>query len=74
MYNPRLATNMTNLEKIILKTVVPPTLVPTKDYNTFTSLANTPKMQGLYVPAEALNAYRTADGWSAFADLIFPIE
>ena len=74
VYNPRLATNMTNLEKIVLKTVVPPTLVPTKDYNTFTELANTPKMQGLYVPAEALNAYKTADGWRVFADKIFPIE
>lgn len=73
LYNPRLATGMTNLEKIILKAVVPPTLVPA-DYSTFTAFSNTSKLQGLYVPAEALDAYKTADGWSVFADHIFPIQ
>lgn len=73
LYNPRLATGMNNLEKIILKTVVPPTLVPA-DYDTFTAFSNTAKLQGLYVPAEAVDAYKAADGWSVFAEKIFPIE
>ena len=32
-----------------------------------------PEENAIYVPAESLNAYKTAEGWSEYADGIFPI-
>ena len=56
--------------------VVPPTL---DFYHTWGGydygllFENTP-LQAIYVPRESVEAYKTADGWSHYADIIFPIE
>ena len=58
-----------NLSSLTVEATTPPTLGAlaldgTAIYN----------YQGsIYVPAESVNAYKTASGWSAFADLIQPI-
>lgn len=31
-------------------------------------------LQAIYVPRESVEAYKTADGWEHYADIIFPIE
>lgn len=46
-----------------IKAVVPPTV----DTNAFRGAVN------IYVPSESVNAYKTASGWSAYADKIQPI-
>lgn len=45
----------------------PPTLE--NDYTVFT----TARVEAIYVPAESVNAYKTAQNWTTWADLIQPI-
>ena len=55
----------TNLELVIMQRVVPPTL----GAGVFDNTNNCP----IYVPADSVQAYKTANGWSAYADRIFAI-
>lgn len=56
-----------NLEKITINTITPPTM----ESNSFNNTNSTFK---IYVPANSLNAYKTATNWSAYASRIYPIE
>lgn len=62
-----------NLRKVICKPIVPPTAV----YSTtgvWAAFDNNAEERKFYVPAESLEAYKTAKGWSDYADCIFPME
>lgn len=57
------------LESITIKAVTPPTIIGTNN-RAFIDTNNCP----IYVPAESVNAYKTAsENWSFYADRIFPI-
>lgn len=55
------------LETVKINAITPPTIVS----DTF---AATPATMSIYVPNESLEAYRTADNWSALATKIWPME
>ena len=59
----------TETVSITVKATTPPIIYD----NTFISGSASPSVE-IYVPAESVDAYKTADGWSAYADVIFPIE
>jgi len=59
--------NCTCLTILTLESSIPPTI----SENTFLSTINTLK---IYVPSESVNAYKTAEGWSVYADKIYAIE
>ena len=58
--------NCISLSSITIKTIVPPTIYG----ELFTESINN---LNIYVPAEAVDAYKTASGWSDFADIISAI-
>lgn len=55
------------LEKVVVEATIPPSL----GLNVFWE---TPATMSIYVPDQSLNAYRTADNWSAYADRIKPFS
>lgn len=55
------------LHDIMFKSITPPTL---ENINAFDSTNNCP----IYVPAESVDAYKAASGWSSYADRIKPIS
>ena len=62
-----------NLRKVTCKPVVPPTAI----YSTtgvWAAFDNNAEDRKFYVPAESLEAYKTAEGWRDYADCIFPME
>ena len=62
-----------NLRKVTCKPIVPPTAI----YSTtgvWAAFDNNAEDRKFYVPAESLEAYKTAEGWRDYADYIFPIE
>ena len=69
--------NCTSLVKVIILATTPPTLIgepiseTTYDYENFYNNAEGRKF---YVPAESLEAYKAAEGWSTYASDIYPIE
>jgi len=56
-----------NLKNVTIKSIIPPYL----GENVFTYTSEDLK---IYVPAESLDAYKSADGWSEYADIIYSIE
>lgn len=57
----------TSLESVYVKATTPPTLYPyVFQYND--------SNRKIYVPRESLNAYKTASGWSEYADAIEPYD
>ena len=56
-----------NLETVQINAITPPTIVS----NTFDG---TPATMSIYVPDQSLEAYRTAENWSAYADRIKPLS
>ena len=54
------------LTRVIVNATTPPTL----DANVFNNTNNCP----IYVPAESVEAYKTANNWSTYASRIFAIE
>lgn len=58
--------NCSSLNSIICLATTPPSGV----YGTFDKTNGC----GIYVPAGSVNAYKTADGWSAYADRIYSTE
>lgn len=59
--------NCTSLTSIICKATTPPTLGHTNVFD------NTNKCP-IYVPAESVEAYKTANNWSTYASRIYPIQ
>lgn len=61
-----------NLEAIYCYPTTPPTIFINSggNYQTFDNTNNCP----IYVPSESINAYKTADGWSKYADRIQAIQ
>lgn len=55
--------NCLALENLTIKATTPPTL----GYSIF---YNCPKLTAIYVPAESVDAYKSATGWSEYADII----
>lgn len=64
-----LFSNCTNLSNVIVEAVTPPTI----GYNVF---SNTHSSLVIQVPSESVNTYKSATGWSTYADKIqaIPIE
>ena len=59
-----------SLESVIMLPTTPPSLSSTDAFKT----VNDPKTYAkIYVPAESLEAYKTANKWAELADNIFPI-
>jgi hypothetical protein len=56
-----------SLTSVYIKSITPPTL----GYNVFSN--NAPNRK-IYVPRASLNAYKTASGWSNYADAIEPYD
>ena len=56
------------LESITIQASAPPTLDGSSAFSDLDSLSH------IYVPAEAVDAYKTASGWSDYADLISAIQ
>ena len=59
--------------------IVPPRVpVVTTSYvfadDLFNFGGDTTPLQAIYVPRESVEAYKTADGWRNYADIIYPIE
>lgn len=59
-------SNCTSLNSIRIVALTPPTLAG----DAFT---NTPSGMKIYVPSSSVNDYKTASGWSTYADRIYPI-
>ncbi|MBO7263442.1 MAG: leucine-rich repeat protein [Alistipes sp.] len=62
-----------NLRKVTCKPIVPPTAI----YSTtgvWAAFDNNAEDRKFYVPAESLEAYKTAEGWRDYADYIFPMQ
>ena len=59
--------NCSGLTSITINATTPPTLASA---NAFNNTNNCP----IYVPAESVNAYKTATNWSSLADRIFAIQ
>lgn len=59
-------SNCTSLNSIRIVALTPPTLAG----DAFT---NTPSEMKIYVPSSSVNDYKTASGWSTYADRIYPI-
>lgn len=59
----------TALTSVIIEAVTPPTL----GQNVFVSVARLDDLT-IYVPAQSLNTYKTAPGWSEYANLIQAIQ
>lgn len=57
----------TNLTSLTIRTLIPPTLGSSAFYRVSDNFK-------IYVPANSLNAYKTASGWSEYADKIYAIE
>ena len=55
-----------NLSSVTILATTPPTIAA----NTFNNTNNCP----IYVPAESLEAYKAASGWSTYASRIYPIQ
>lgn len=60
-------TGCGNLKTVTIDAITPPTSV-----NEYT-FANNADERYIHVPAESLSAYKTAEGWSNYADYIVPI-
>lgn len=60
------------LESIIVNSTTPPTLIDNGLFGFNWDNDDTPTI--IYVPTESLNAYKTADGWSRYADRIYSVE
>lgn len=54
-----------NMESITVRATTPPTLGSSVFYTSYGS-----KFSAIYVPAESVEAYKTASGWSSFTDKI----
>ena len=50
---------------MIIRATVPPTVLGTKTIS---------GLEAIYVPAESVDLYKSAEGWSQYADLIQPIQ
>lgn len=59
--------NCTSLATLVVKAIVPPTFGTQPLYNC-------PLSDGIYVSDSSIDTYKTADGWSAYADKIKPIS
>lgn len=57
-----------NLETVTVRAITPPSLAST------TTFMYVPDTCNFYVPAESVEAYKSATNWSQYADRIFPIE
>lgn len=57
--------NPSNLSEVHVKSIVPPSC-GTTIFRNYTSLLK------IYVPAESVDAYKAAEGWSTYANYIFP--
>lgn len=58
-----------NLTEVYCKALTPPT-VDKGDGEVWNGFTNTAENSKIYVPAESVNLYKTADGWNEFADKI----
>lgn len=63
MFSDNVFFNCSSLESITLKATTPPTFG-------YQMLYNVPANVNIYVPCASLNAYKTASGWSNYADRI----
>lgn len=59
----------TALESVTFGSTIPPTLAESYYEGSF---RNCPALTSIYVPAESVDAYKTAEGWSEYADKIKP--
>jgi hypothetical protein len=66
-FGERLLYNSTALKKVTLRAMTPPTIKT----DTF---SNVPTTCVFEVPSEAVEAYKSAQSWSAFANQIVAIE
>lgn len=64
-------TNSSNLETVTVEATTPPTL-GTMAFVTNTALQN-PPYPTIYVPASAVDTYKSTSGWSYYASKILPI-
>lgn len=62
-----------NLKKVTCKPLVPPTAVYSST-GVWAAFDNNAEGRKFYVPAESLEAYKTAEGWRDYADYIFPMQ
>ena len=59
-----------NLKSVYIKATTPPSIV-SNGINLFETCSN---LEFIYVPAASVDAYKAADGWSYYADIIKPIS
>ena len=69
-----LSDNVSNIIAVIVRAVIPPS-VP-EEFNAFSDYIDGVDVADypIYVPAGSVNAYKTALGWSQYADRIFSME
>ena len=62
-------TAMSILEAVYMQDETPPTM----SYSWAIPFGNCPNLEAIYVPASAVNAYKSAAGWSTYASIIQPM-
>lgn len=60
------------LESVTIESTTPPTMRHTV-YGTYETFGNNKAGRKIYVPAESVDIYKSAEGWSKYADYIEPI-
>lgn len=65
--------NCTSLTSITVNSIIPPTACSIL-MNNFSLFDDNTPVEHIYVPAESVEAYKTATGWSKYADLITAIS
>ena len=68
-----------SLNTCLCYAIIPPTLIHDQHYLWgYYGITDLPfaycPLQAIYVPRESVEAYKTAEGWEHYADIIYPIE
>lgn len=58
------------LSEVIVNAVIPPNLYPEQNTGIYNQFENNAPGRLIKVPSSSVNAYKTADGWSTYADSI----
>lgn len=65
VFNTKMFNSSAIVRTMIIRATVPPTVLGTQTIN---------GLEAIYVPAESVDLYKSAEGWSQYADLIQPIQ
>ena len=65
IFNTQMFKSTAIVRTMIIRATIPPTVLGTQTIN---------GLEVIYVPAESVNVYKSAEGWSQYADMIQPIQ